>query len=183
MIGLFIGSFNPITKAHIEICDKLKDRFEKIILVPVNSNDKHLVSLKDRIEMLKIIVRKKSYLEISNIMKNYSYLNYRIIDLLNDQYKNINIIMGSDLLEKFDKFDNYNYLLEKYMFTIVPRDNIDVKKIINNKYQDYLDKFSILDYHSDISSTMAKECLKNNLDTKDILDEDILNYIKEHNLY
>ena len=51
MIGLFIGSFNPPTKAHIDICQKLKHSFSKIVLVPVNSKDKKLIDIHKRIEI------------------------------------------------------------------------------------------------------------------------------------
>ncbi len=182
MVGLFIGSFNPITNAHIEICELLKNDFEKIVLVPVNSKDKYLVSIKDRINMLSILTKKYKFLEISDIMKNYSYLNYRIIDLLKQEYGNLNIIMGSDLLEKLDTFDNYVYLLENYNFCIISRDD-NVANLINNKFLKYKDKFIVFNYHNNTSSTMVREYLKNNKDTKNILDNDVLNYIKENNLY
>ena len=77
-------------------------------------------------------------------MKKYANLNYRIIDLLNKEYGEINIIMGSDLLEKLYNFDNYQYLLEKYSFTIIPREQVNVKALIEKKYQAYQDKFSII---------------------------------------
>ena len=183
MIGVFIGSFNPPTKAHLDICRILRYNFKKIVLVPVNSKDKELIDINKRIDMLTILTRKYKYLEVSNIMKDYSYLNYRIIDLLKQKYSSINIIMGSDLLENFDKFDNYIYLLDNYSFTIITRDNTNVKELINSKYKDYSSKFSILDYNSNLSSTLARDYLKKGLDTKDILDKDVFNYIKEHNLY
>ena len=182
MIGLFIGSFNPPTKAHLDICRILKNKFKKIVLVPVNSNNKKLISIKDRINMLNILARKNKFLEVSNIMQDYSFLNYRIIDLLKKKYHDINIIMGSDLLEKLNTFDNCKYLLDNYSFTIITREK-DVKRIINDKYHDYINKFSILDYNSPISSTMVREYLINNKDTKNILDTDVFNYIKEHDLY
>ena len=182
MIGLFIGSFNPPTKAHLDICQILKFRFKKIVLVPVNSNNKKLISLRDRINMLNILSRKNKYLEVSNIMQDYSFLNYRIIDLLKKKYHDINIIMGSDLLDKLDTFDNYKYLLSNYSFTILTRDR-DVKKIINDKYSDYINKFKILDYNSSISSTMVREYLSNKKEPKNILDKDVLDYIKKNNLY
>ena len=183
MIGLFVGSFNPPTLAHIEICKKLKDDFSKIVLVPVNSNDKELINLNTRIEMLNIIKNKYSFLEISNIMKDYAYLNYRIIDLLNEKYQNINIIMGSDLLDKFNTFDNYEYLLDKYQFTIVPRNNMDVNKLISDKYLKYKNKFRILDYQSNISSTLVRKCLKENDNVESLLDNDILKFVKKNHLY
>ena len=182
MIGIFIGSFNPPTKAHFEICKLLKNDFKKIVFVPVNSKDKYLVSIRDRINMLSILTRKYDYLEISDIMKYYSYLNYRIIDLLNNKYGHITIIMGSDLLDKLDTFENYIYLLEKYNFYILSRSS-DVNLLINKKYYDYKDKFKVIEFNSNISSTMVRNHIEKNLDTKDILDKDILDYIKEHNLY
>lgn len=182
MIGIFIGSFNPPTLAHLGICKKLKSNFKKIVLVPVNSKDKELVSFTSRVDMLNILTRQYRFLEISDIMKNYSYLNYRIIDLLRNKYHNIGIIIGSDLLEKLDTFDNYQYLLENYVFYVIPRDD-DINKIINQKYFDYQDKFKIIKFNSNISSTMARNNLKNNLDTKNILDKDVLSYIREKHLY
>ena len=183
MIGLFIGSFNPITKAHLDICRILKYNFKKIVLVPVNSNNKELIDINKRINMLYIIKNKYRFIEISNIMKKYSYVNYRIIDLLKQEYGELNIIMGSDLLEKFDSFDNYEYLLNNYNFTIIPRDNMNVKKIINDKYKNYKTKFKILDYQSNISSTKVKELLKDNKDVSNVLDKDVYEYIKKNDLY
>ena len=182
MIGLFIGSFNPPTKAHIEICEKLEKEFKKIVLVPVNSKDKYLVSIRDRVNMLTILTRKYNYIEVTDIMKNYSYLNYRIIDLLKSIYGNISIIIGSDLLDKLDTFENYEYLLNNYKFYVLTREN-NTNKIINKKYFNYKDKFKVIEFNSNISSTMARCHIEKNLDTKNILDSDVLNYIKEHNLY
>ncbi len=183
MIGLFIGSFNPPTLAHLEIALKLKKRFSKIIFVPVNSKDKNLVDIQKRISMLNIYTKRFSFLEIDDIMKDYSYLNYRIIDLLKDKYKNVTIIMGSDLLDKLISFDNYQYLLENYSFIVIKRKGFDIKKIIHDKYYNYLDKFEILNFSSNISSTMAREKLHNQESVKNILDSDILLYIKEYHLY
>ncbi len=183
MVGLFVGSFNPITLAHIEICLKLKDKFSKIVLVPVNSRDKELISINTRIEMLNIIKNKYPFIEISDIMKNYSYLNYRIIDILSDEYEDINIIMGSDLLEKFTNFDNYEYLLNKYSYTIIPRDNIDLNKLINDKYFNYKNKFNVIDYQSNISSTIIRRKLNNKENISNMLDKDVYEYIKKNDLY
>ena len=182
MIGIFIGSFNPPTLAHLEISLRLKNDFEKIIFVPVNSKEKGLISLRHRVEMLNIYTRKYPFLEINDIMKNYSYLNFRIIDLLKQKYQNITLIMGSDLLDKLDTFDNYEYLLNNYNFLVIERDKYDSRKIIKNKYANYQNKFKIVNYHSDISSTKARELL-NDKKINSILDKDIINYIKEHDLY
>ncbi len=183
MVGIFIGSFNPPTRAHLGVAIQLKDRFKKIIFVPVNSKEKKLISLNTRIEMLSLLKNKYSFLDIDNIMLNYSFMNYKIIDLLRKKYKDIVIIIGSDLLDKIDKFDNYNYLLDNYSFLVITRNGLDINKIINEKYYNYKDKFEIINYNSNISSSMVREYIKDGKDYSNLLDNDIYLYIKEHNLY
>ena len=182
MIGIFIGSFNPPTKAHLEIALKLQNKLEKIILVPVNSPDKYLVDMDERINMLRILARKNSFLMIDDIMKDYSYLNYRIIDLLEKKYHHITLIIGSDLLNKLDSFDNYLYLVKCYSFIVVTRDE-NVQKIIQEKYSQYQNNFTILEYHNEISSTMVREYINKKKNLKELADEDIEVYIKNHHLY
>ena len=183
MIGLFIGSFNPPTKAHLDICLLLKEKFDKIIFVPVNSNNKHLIPIRDRINMLKFYTKKYSFLKIDDIMTNYSYLNYRIIDILNKKYNKITIIIGSDLLKKIYLFDNYKYLLDTYSFIVIKRDNDNIKKIIKEKYQDYANKFIGIDYVNNISSSIAREIIKNKDYNKDIIDKNIYDYIISKHFY
>lgn len=183
MIGLFIGSFNPPTLAHMDIVNKLKKRYEKIVLVPVNSKEKHLICFNDRINMLSLLKKDDSKILIDDLAKDYAYLNYRIIDLLKKKYHQIEIIIGSDILEKMSSFDNYKYLLENYSFVVITRKKMDIKKIIQDKYYNYQDKFTIINYHNDISSTMARKYLKEGKDTQGILDKDVYDYIKNKHIY
>ena len=133
--------------------------------------------------MLNIIASKNDKIIVDDIMKDYSYLNYRIIDLLKDKYQNVSLIMGSDLLDKFDTFDNYEYLLNNNHFIIIERDGYLCSSIIEKKYASYQDKFTIINYHSNISSTKARNILRENGNIKNILDQDILEYIQKHDLY
>ena len=183
MIGIFIGSFNPPTLAHLSICLKLKNRYKKIVFVPVNSKDKYLANFRHRLNMLSIYKRKYSFLEIDNIMQDYSYLNYRILDLLKTKYGNIELIIGSDLLEKIDTFENYEYLIKNFKYVVITRHKANVLKIIKEKCNNSIDNFKIIKFDNEISSTKARELIKNKLDTKGILDKDICSYIRNEHLY
>ena len=183
MIGIFIGSFNPPTMAHIDICLKLKNYFSKIIFIPVNSNEKYLASFTDRVNMLKIICRKYPFLEIDKIMEDYSYLNYRIIDLIKKKYGNISLIIGSDLLKKMDTFENYEALLNNNSFMIIERNKDSVKNILEEKYGNCRGKYVIMPFSSNISSSMARDKISAKEECKEILDKDIIDYIKKNNLY
>ena len=183
MIAFFIGSFNPPTKAHLEICLKLKNEFQKIILVPVNSRNKELISFKHRYQMLSIYERQYDFLKIDCIMNNYSYFDYRLLDILKDKYHDNNIIIGSDLLKKIKDFDNYEYLLDNYVFHIVTRDNDDVLKIVNEYYCKYQHHIKIYPMVSVVSSTKARNLIKNNQNLENILDQEIISYIRNNHLY
>lgn len=183
MIGLFIGSFNPPTLAHLQICLSLKKMFSKIIFIPVNTKEKKLVSMYHRINMLKIYTKKYSFLEVDNIMENYSYFDYRILDLLKRKYHNVKVIVGSDILNNLKNFDNKKYLISNYEFIVITRDSFDAEKIINNYYGDYKKNFIVHQYTSDISSTKVREYIKNKMDTKKFLDMEIDFYIRENQLY
>ncbi len=183
MVGLFIGSFNPPTKAHLDICLMLKDSFEKIVFVPVNTTEKHLVSFKKRVDMLNIYVRRFPFLEISSIMNQYSYFDYRILNLLKERYHDVEIIIGSDILANLSKFKAKDYLLENFIFHVITREKYNAEEIIKREYQDYQDKFYLHEYHSDISSSLCRDLIKKKQDLKNFLDDEIFSYIEENDLY
>ena len=181
-IGLFVGSFNPITKAHTSIARHLinKKIVDKIIFLPVINNDKKLESLNDRINMISSLVINNDYYIVSNIMNNYSKFNYKVINEIKKEYKDLYLIMGFDLIKKFKSFDNYLDLISNYHLIIINRDSTykEMYKYIHKEYSDYLDKIILVDYHSKISSSKWKNNQDNN-----IIDTKVLKYIKDNNLY
>lgn len=183
MIGIFIGSFNPPTLAHLEICLKLQKDFKQIVFVPVNSREKYLVRMQDRINMLNIYTHEYSFLKVDSIMKNYSYFNERILFMLKKKYGDIKIILGSDILEKMDYFDNLDSLLKNYSFIVITRNLLIPSKIIKEKYSLYQDNFTILEYHRNISSSKVRYNLQNNASCDNLLHPKIEEYIEVHKLY
>lgn len=183
--GIFVGSFNPPTKAHFDIAHYLYNNniLEKVVFVPVNNEKNELVSLEKRFDMLNSYIKKYDYLCVSKIMQNYQGFNYQVLDELSNIYEDIYIIMGSDLLEKFSSFTNYQDMLEKYHFVIIPRFDINSTRLINKDYHDYQDKFIVMDYHSNVSSSLARKYLKENKDTKGMVPIEVEEYIRCEMLY
>ena len=182
-MALFIGSFNPPTKAHLLISLKLHEEFKKIIFIPVNSKRKNLVNMINRLEMLLIYHRKYSFIIVDDIMKDYSFFDYRILDILKNKYHDNNIIIGSDLLKELCNYDQYEYILKNYNIYVIVRDNENVLKIINNTFYKYIDKFKIINLDIPISSTMVRMMIKKQEKLEDVLDNDIISYIHEKHLY
>lgn len=188
-IGIFVGSFNPVTKAHLEIGRYLYQNkiIDEIIYVPCNSLQKQdSIDINHRFEMLKLATKKESYFKVDNqeIINGRSNFSYQEMDLLKEKYKGeIYIILGADNFLNLDKWTNYSYLLDSYFFIVINRFKIDLRKIINEKYANYQEKIMIIDYQSEISSTIAREkvMIHDNLD--DFLDKEVINYIKNNRLY
>ena len=185
-IGIYVGSFNPPHKGHIKITNYLLNKFlDKIIIIPTGNywNKNNLISLNDRINMLKYYENEKIIIDTEN--NNYEF-TYQILEKLSNKYQkeDLTLILGADNIINFDKWKNYQELLN-YNLIIINRDNIDIEKYLKklNKY----DKYIILNDlpQIEISSTMIRNYIKeNNYESlKTLIDENVLQYIKKNNLY
>ena len=184
-IGVYVGSFNPPHKGHIKIVNHLMDNYlDKIIIIPTGNywEKLDLVNINDRINMLKLY--ESENIIIDNKNNNLKY-TYQILNNLKLEYKEdeLYLIIGADNIINFDKWMNYKEILT-YNLIILNRNNIDILEYL--KKLDKKDKYVIVnDLPSiDISSTM----IRNNLNNKDYdlsmyMDDYILNYIRENNLY
>ena len=185
-VGIYVGSFNPPHKGHIKIVNHLINNYlDKVIIIPTGNywDKNNLVSINDRISMLKYYENENIIIDTKN--NNIEY-TYQILEKLSKEYKEdkLYLIIGADNIISFDKWKNYEDIL-KYNLIILNRANIDIIKYLyklNKK-----DKYLIINDlpNIDISSTMIRNKIKDS-DTKDILkliDKDIYEYIEKNNLY
>lgn len=178
-LGIYIGSFNPPHKGHIDVVNYLiKNKYvDKVLIVPtLNYWDKqNLIDIRDRINMLKFY--ENNDILIDNKNNKYIY-TYELMRVLSKEYMDdeLYLIIGADNIIDFDKWKNYEELL-KYKIIIMNRDDIDIYKYIK-KYN--TNNFIVInDYkYIDISSTE----IRNNLNSK-YIDKKVLEYIKKYNLY
>lgn len=185
-IGIYVGSFNPPHKGHIKIVNHLINNYlDKVIIIPTgNYWDKlDLVSINDRINMLKYYENENIIIDTKNNNIDYTY---QILEKLSKEYSmdELYLIIGADNIINFDKWKNYQDIL-KYNLIILNRANIDVIKYLN--ILNIKDKYTIINDlpNIDISSTMIRNKIKDS-DTKNILelvDKEIYEYIEKNNLY
>ena len=177
-LGVYTGSFNPVHNGHIAVVNYLLDNniVDKVLMVPTCAywDKKDLVDVYDRIQMLNFFKTDNILIDDKHNNIPYTYLLMR--ELKEEYNDNLYLIMGADNIINFDKWDNYQELLN-YKIIIMNRNNIDINYYIQ-KYN--TSNFIVLnDYpYIDISSTE----IRNNLDNNNI-DDKVLNYIKEHKLY
>ena len=123
---------------------------------------------------------KKEGMEILNI---YDYnedglFNYYVLEKIKDCKEFDSIIIGADLLLGLKTFVEYQEILKKYTFFVIERCDININKVINTYYYDYKNSFIIIKEKFEGSSTLAREYL----DTL-YLEKEVLDYIRENNLY
>ena len=181
-IGVYVGSFNPPHKGHIKIVNHLINNkyVDKILIIPTNNywNKTNLIDLNHRLNMLKTF--ENNNIIINNTLNNLEY-TYQIINELKKDNNEYSLIIGSDNIIDFNKWKNHEELL-KLEILIINRNNIDTKYYLDKLNKK--DKYKIINIKNiDISSTYIRENINNKNKLKNIIDEQVLEYIKKENLY
>ncbi|MBE6837481.1 MAG: nicotinate (nicotinamide) nucleotide adenylyltransferase [Ruminococcus sp.] len=194
-ILLFGGTFNPIHKGHtraVEIMDNELD-FDKIIImpskIPPHKIAKNLASEQHRLEMCRLAFSENEKAEISDfeITRNNVSYSYYTVKYLKECYPEDDICMavGSDMLLTFDKWYKFDSILKMCSLVCVSREDGDENELLEKA--EYLSKWGkayVLKAEAfEISSTQIREMLQNNEDTSCYLDESVVKYIRENNVY
>ena len=182
MLIIYGGSFNPPTKAHLELINKLKESFSnaKIIIVPVAKSNytwkDNLVDDSYRFAMLKLMFPD---LEISDYeTKNLKYKGtYELLTYFKQFDSDIRFVIGSDNLSQMPLWLNYDNLIKDFKFICFkrPTDKIDLEV-----FKNYKDNLRVLEMDSKISSTKIRENLEK---YRDWLIPSVYEYIKKNRLY
>jgi nicotinate-nucleotide adenylyltransferase len=185
-IGIFGGSFNPVHNMHKNISLELinKSYLDMVIYVPTgdNYNKKDLISFKDRLNMLKLMVLEDNKLIVSDIGNSNDYqYTYQVLDYFKNIYNaDIYFICGSDNLSLFDTWMEYKYILENYKLLVIKRNNDNIDDILN-EYNEYIRNIIVSDIEEvKLSSSMIRNEIDNALE---YLDPNVYAYIKKNNLY
>ena len=195
-IGLYGGSFNPPTKAHIELAKKViyECKLDKIIFVPVGDLYKKQGLAKGihRYNMLQIACKKEKNLQVSNIeiRETKNYKTIEIFEILRNEYNNEDIyfIIGADNLYKMPSWENLEKLAT-YKYIIIKRNTLDCNKLINSNeiLKKHKNNFNIIqnNEHNTDSATKVRQIIQS--ENIKILEQyiniKVIEYIKENELY
>ncbi|NLV90542.1 MAG: nicotinate-nicotinamide nucleotide adenylyltransferase [Tenericutes bacterium] len=184
-VGVYVGSFNPVHKGHINIVNYLLENkiLDKIIIIPTKSywEKNNLVNIKNRINMLKYY--ENDQIIIDTKLNSYKY-TYQILNELKKYYNDLYLIIGDDNLINFDKWKNIDEILLNKVI-VMKREILDPYVYINrfNKKDSFI---LIENYESiNISSTNIRKLIleKKYNELNKLLDSDIIEYILKNNLY
>ena len=187
-IGLFFGSFNPVHSGHMVIASYMTEYsdLEQVWFVVSPHNPlklKHTL-LQDyhRMSLVKIAIGDSRKLKASDIEFKLSKPSYTINTLTHLFEKfpqhNFVLILGSDNLETFKKWKNYEQILEQVELYVYPRRTSDGGELKSHP------KVKIVDAPiMELSSTFIREAIKNKKDVRFMMPEKVWEYVEEMSFY
>ncbi len=186
--GLYFGSFNPVHIGHMAIANYMVE-FTEIqqlwfIISPQNPFKKKQTLLHNfsRYDLLEMAIGDDNRFRISDIEFRLPKPSYTIDTLtyLREQNpkKEFVLIMGSDNLQTFHKWKNYEYIAENYTRYIYPRPgsgNIDYHNHKNIK----LVNAPLIE----ISSSFIRDAIVKGKDTRHFLPGKVYDHIIKMGFY
>ena len=189
-IGLFFGSFNPIHLGHTQLAEYIFEYsgVDEIwyIVSPRNplKEQSELIDEHLRFRLIEMATEGKDYLKVSDIEFNMPKPSYTIntLQALSEKYPEDNFILliGSDNMQIFDQWKDYQTILNEYSILVYPRKDFDYEP-----FEEIYPDMQILEEAPffEISSTDIRELIKNNQDASQWLHPDVYQFIKENRLY
>lgn len=187
-IGFFSGSFDPIHIGHLIIAEHICHNAEIdelwISVTPKNplKKESSLSDEKFRIDMVKASIERCGKIKYCDIELSLPTPSYTVDTLreLKRRYPqhNFSLIIGADNWLIFEKWREYEYILNNFKVIVYPRPGfeIDCKSLPKNVS---LCNTPVVG----ISSTMVRESFKCGKPLEYCITKEVSNYIVENSLY
>lgn len=187
-IGLFFGSFNPIHVGHLIIAHEMlqNSNLDEVwfVVSPQNPLKERKTLLDDyqRLEMVRRAITDSYQLRACDAEFHLPKPSYTVLTLtyLGQQYhdKEFCLIMGSDNLATFEKWRNWEFILEHYHIYCYPRPGSEHCKYSNHPHVTMVQVPMM-----DISSTYIRSQIREGKDVKYLIPEEAYKYLTEMHFY
>lgn len=187
-IGLFFGSFNPIHIGHLIIANSMVEngKLDKVWFVVTPQNplkpSKGLLHEFDRYDLVKAAIADNYKFEVSDVefhLPKPSYTAYTLVHLAEKHPENeFVLILGGDNLKNFQRWKNYQQILDSYKLFVYPRPNVtnfELERHPNVK----LIEAPVLD----ISATFIRKAIKNKKSIRYLVPEPVEQLIQSKGFY
>jgi nicotinate-nucleotide adenylyltransferase len=186
--GLFFGSFNPIHSGHLMIAQYMLayGSLEQLwFVVTPQSPFKAKKSLLDnyqRLEMVNRAIGDHPGMRAIDIEFRLPQPNYTVntLSALTEKYpeRSFELIMGSDNLLHFEKWRNYQYILDHYRLIVYPRPGIPDPPLMSHPSVRIVEAPLI-----EISASFIRESIAAGKDMHFFVPEAAYSYIREMHFY
>lgn len=197
-IIVFGGTFNPPHLGHQlmveQVLTKTLDNgisFDQLWLLPVGQHSfaKQFVSNEHRLTMLELMketicqnnpaLKNKIFTEKYELERDEESQTFSTLEALAKKYPEhqFSFLIGSDNLDKFHLWHDYELMLSKYPFYVYPRTDFAFQPLYEGMI--ILDSFPKMQ----VSSTQVREAFINKTSLNDLLNVKVIEYIKENKLF
>jgi nicotinate-nucleotide adenylyltransferase len=187
-VGLFFGSFNPIHTGHLVIAGYMLNFTDLdevwMVISPHNplKDKKTLLADHHRYTMVQIAVEDNPRLRSCNIEFKMPQPSYTIDTLvrLEEKYPDHQFVLisGTDIFPTFNKWKNYETLLENYKFYIYRRPGYDTGNYGSHPHVVIFDSPLM-----EISSSFIRQVVAEGRDIRYFVPDKVYDYIKEMHFY
>lgn len=194
-IGLFGGTFDPIHIGHMILMENVINNLDldKIYVLP-NSNPPHKLENKKtalnlRLKMVNETIKDNPKLEINDYdyRDNEIHYTFNTINYFKKTYPNDEFffIMGEDSFLDIEKWKNYKEILKENLIIFKRYSNKNFSLISKiNQLRKYNKNIYLIDNIAlDISSTLIRNLVKENKSIRYLVNDEVINIIKEEKLY
>ena len=195
-IVIFGGTFNPPTRAHLDIATEALYYLdaEKVLFVPVSDlykKDDVEISY-HRVNMLNLAIGnfrrlEIDFTEVDSVKLTYTY---ETVEKIKSQYqdKELFLLIGADNLEDFKNWKNQRSIMENCSLLVVNRNNSSIDEIIesNEILTEFKDKIIEAPIEEiEISSTKVRNRIASGEleGLENLVDKEVIDYIIENKLY
>lgn len=195
-IVIFGGTFNPPTRAHLDIATEALYYLdaEKVLFVPVSDlykKDDVEISY-HRVNMLNLAIGnfrrlEIDFTEVDSVKLTYTY---ETVEKIKSRYqdKELFLLIGADNLEDFKNWKNQRSIMENCSLLVVNRNNSSIDEIIesNEILTEFKDKIIEAPIEEiEISSTEVRNRIASGEleGLENLVDKEVIDYIIENKLY
>lgn len=188
-IGLFFGSFNPIHVGHLIIANHMLEftNLDRIwfVVSPCNplKNKESLIDERQRLYMAKLAIDNNPNFKASDVEFKLPIPSYTIKTLayLSDWHPeyDFSLIMGSDNLQNFKKWKNYETILELYSIFVYPRPNTNIDEWMNFQNINLIENVPLME----ISASHIRQLVKEKKSIQYLVPEEVRKYIDDMLFY
>ncbi len=187
-IGLYFGTYNPIHIGHLAIANFMVEYTEIeqlwFVVSPHNpfKNKKHLLDDYQRLELVTRAIDDDDRFKASSVEFKLPHPSYTIDTLtyLKEDYPNHDyyLIMGSDNLEHFHKWKNYELILQDYHILVYPRPGFNPDNAMQHPHI----KIATAPL-MEVSATFIRKAISERKDIRHFIPPKAWQYLEEMNFY
>lgn len=178
-IALFGGSFNPPHNGHLMIAQQMLDfsDSDEVWFLPNygQAPPKPVASVEDRLAMTKLLVLPRTRVSTIEIDNKLSGETIDILPFLPKEHR-FSFVIGSDLLQSFSTWRDWQKLLAAMPFWVYPRHGFPLAPL-------HAGMRALSGEEINISSTDVRERVARGLSIDQCVPVAVAEYIQKHGLY